>query len=337
MPKVISRPSLDLLAYQPGYFGKLAVKLYGLAASDPPAQAVVGFPDALAPYLRLLYGKQPFMLVRPDQAPPAFTVDPSDNRVLVGFSGGKDSTAVALMLRALGKSPILFRVDGINPAYPDEAGAAERVARALAMPLKVLTLRVAKGAHIENPAKNQVIQLLMADYGVQHGIARHAMGGLQDDTIGEQSYSAGYSDAVELFDAMGAALEKLVPGYKWLGGLLKNDTDALLTVMAYPDVHQAVQSCMTPIRYRGKLAAGNAAKFGIEVMPGRCMSCYECCLEWLHMRAMGKFGPNQDLVNHCIEVLHKAAPMIMGKELPMAEVIPKFIDQRMLKEAGSAL
>lgn len=118
---------IEFDGFKPGAFTEVFQRLYSEVGSvvELPAK-LHGYPAALADYIGTLYSRQG-KTAQPIVAPaplPQVHVQPSGNTVLVGFSGGKDSTAAALKLRAMGFAPVLFHVQGINPSYPRELDAA---------------------------------------------------------------------------------------------------------------------------------------------------------------------------------------------------------------------
>lgn len=71
-------------------------------------------------------------------------------RVIAAFSGGADSTALALVLRCLGVSVVLAHLDhALRPESGEEAEAARRFARRLAVPCVVRRVDVAALARSE--------------------------------------------------------------------------------------------------------------------------------------------------------------------------------------------
>jgi hypothetical protein len=252
---------------------------------------------------------------------------PRPNEVIVGFSGGKDATAATLKLLARGKRPVLYYVGGINRAYPGERQACADIANALGLELIVQEVRVTgKQDWVENPIKNQYILALMVDYGARVGITEFCQGNLMCDTVETQAFGSGFSDSYEMFDACTPFFQKILPGYCYHQGLLKNDTDSLLTVYKYaPNLFPLIHSCMTPIRYHKPLRRRNNEKYGVTLMPHECGSCYKCCLKWLHFN---RASENPAFTEHCYTILITSLERILGPGNYSAEIIDKhFIDR----------
>ena len=87
------------------------------------------------------------------------------NNVVVCFSGGKDSTALAVKLKQEGKNVFLYFLKGINKSYSDEYIRASNIASLLNLPLFIDEVHLSgKNMFKENPVKNQVIATLAFNY-----------------------------------------------------------------------------------------------------------------------------------------------------------------------------
>ena len=321
--------------YQPGQVGKLAVRLYRDASINPLFSIWSGYPQEAEDIIACLMRGAQYRMDRLQVLKAAKVTD--NSRAIVGFSGGKDSTAVALKLKAEGITPLLFHVKGINPAYPGERQAAENVAASIGAKMLVLEVkRSGKCAHIENPAKNQVILGFMVDYGQRHGIGIYGQGGTADEECGYINFSAGYSDGREMFWAADRLYGAALDGYTYRHGMLKNDTDSLLTLLQHsPGTIGAIQSCMMPVRYKGQLIKRNTAKHGVKLLPGRCGSCYKCALEYLHYSLAGFLPWSDGFAEHCVRVIHNSWQTTRGAGVyPVAEVL-EYFDLSLLPQAAN--
>ena len=324
---------IEFEGFRPGPFTELFARLYADVSTDPLPPVLDGYPVELRPYLGTLYRGQPYRLANPVE-PPRAVADPGNDTVLVGFSGGKDSTAAALRLQAMGLRPVLWHLKGINPSYPRELAAAAGVARATGFPLKVVQVRHrGRSPYIENPTKNQLILATAVDYGLRTGAGHHAQGGLAVDSASELAFGSGYSDAVECYQTAAAFFASAVQGFHFHARLLKNDTDSFMVVAKHaPHLFPHIQSCMMPVRYRGRLREQNMQKHGVQLLPERCGSCYKCGLEYLHFVLMGLEKPVPGFVEHSVRMLQKGIVTVSG---PGADtrpevVLPQYIDGEVL-------
>ena len=322
-----SKKSIDLGSYATGEVGGFAAQLFRIAAHNPLRPIVARLPANGMPIIKELYqGKAP-EIARVEE-PVIVRREVSQDRGLVAFSGGKDSTAVAIKMVQQGISTELFNVSGINPAYPEEIKAARSVAGELGVKMSVLSVKLGPQAWVENPAKNQVILGLMIDYGTRIGAGSYAMGIMTTEEAAEVSFDYGYSDAIEMHRAGAETFEGMVPGIKVHTELLKNEIDSYRTILGFnPGLLAKIQSRMTPIRYRGVHHKNNRAKFGATILPNRCGSCYKCAQEVLILKDLGHLTPGTALVGHAVETLAKAAPKLIGshaKAMSRQEIINYF-------------
>lgn len=237
-------------------------------------------------------------------------------RAVVLFSGGKDGLATALKLRADGLSPMLLHVRGINgPAYSHEADAARNVAALAGFPLRELRVVLrGKSDHTENPTKNLVLACLGGALAVQWGAGSVALGLLSEDTESTNP-RCGLSDNIRIALPGFAAIEAMTSGLRVIPATMPNDCASLAYVhRSCPEALPALSSCMAGARFKGKLHADNAAKFGVGLMPGRCGSCYKCAVEQIVLASIeGRRLPDA-WAAHCVEKLRRGAQIVSGSD-----------------------
>jgi 7-cyano-7-deazaguanine synthase in queuosine biosynthesis len=254
---------------------------------------------------------------------------------MIAFTGGKDSTAVALKAQGRGELVELFFIKGINPSYPWEEQRAAAIARTIGARLHILKVKPGKQPHIENPAKNAAILGLMVDYGQRIGAKRFQMGTQARDSVDHITFGAGFSDGIEFMDAAARLYESMS------GNTIAIDTraiwseaDSYKTIAGTP-VWDLVASCMTPARYKQRLEDGNRAKYGPEtIRPGRCGSCYKCAQEIIFGQMLGVIPTRQDARTHAERVLVDNAVRVFGdgaKRWTKAQKIEAFVDTEGMK------
>lgn len=235
-------------------------------------------------------------------------------RAIVLFSGGKDSLAVALSLQAAGVAPCLLHVKGLNgSAYAHEAAAAAAVAEAAGLPFRVVTAKLhGKSAHTENPVKNVMLLGLGAAFALRWRAGVVAMGVLKHDTA-VANVRCGLSDHPAIAAAGAAAIEAAAPGLRVMPAMIEDDCDAYARVWKMcPDAIPAISSCMTGARFKRSLRAKNEARFGIELLPGRCGSCYKCAFELIATHALAGRQMDPRLADHCVEKLRRGVQLMTG-------------------------
>lgn len=301
--------------------------LYIAASKNPLPKVIPIGPSGAQEYLRTLYRGTPPVVA--NEVDCCGEVTPG-NRALVLFSGGKDSTAAALLLGDRGLDVTLLNVRGINPAYPQEQYTAERLASMLKMPLLTAEVVVAKGAYIENPTKNQLLLAMALDVAVKNNISHIATGITANVRAATTNFSTGFSDAVEMHEAAADWAERAITGITVERRLLPNDTVSLVRV-ARAGLLEHIGSCMGAHRFKNSLNAQNTQKYGVRLMPDRCGSCYKCALEWLHTTRLGVTPQNLAYARHCLSILRTEFENMLGRR-PMNdyEVLATFIDEQQL-------
>lgn len=320
---------IEFQGFKPGVFTTIFGHLYE-QVSAPPHPAVYSnsiYPAALEPIVRTMMRGQPYTFISGFGPPPAATYD--DEHVMVGFSGGKDSTAVALMLAEMGFKPILMFVSGFNRSYPQELDAAVGIAKKTGFPLRIIRARLSGSSpYPDNPVKNQLILAMMVDYGLRTGIRNYAQGNLHEDKVANTNFETGFSDAIEMYDAAEQLFSQYVPGFRLHSRMIANETVSLEYMTRYPEIRPYISSCLLPLRYKPNVRRANERKFG-PLLPGRCGSCYKCCQEYLVDAITGNEILSADHVKHCLAVFRKAWPNLFIPTNPPESdrlVLGKFLD-----------
>jgi 7-cyano-7-deazaguanine synthase in queuosine biosynthesis len=314
--------TLIKFGYSAGRIAFAWAGIYAAAAYKPLPATVANAPLGADDYLSLLYRGRDFAVVNWLECGGPLQ---DSGRALVLFSGGKDSLAVALRLKAQGIAPTLLFAQGINPAYPREIEAARLLSRLTGFSLRIVSVQIQRGHYIENPTKNQMLLAMAADLGERFGISRFAAGIMADDHAAGLNFDSGYSDAYEMHVAAAEWVEAYLPGSAVVRASIKNDTDSILEV-ADAGLLAAAQSCMATPRFRPSLKKRNQEKYKLELMPERCGSCYKCALEWLHLSLTGRASWHAEYAEHCVAVLEKSGPEISGQKKTRREALEMFID-----------
>lgn len=230
--------------------------------------------------------------------------DPMENTVMVAFSGGKDSVAVVMKLREMGLEPCLFFVNGINRSYTSEIDYARHNAEKLGCKLYEYSLHIdGKSDYIENPTKNHLILALMVDKGLSLGIRNFSLGTVYTDGIDTTSKEYMLSDSIEPLRWLEEYYSQYVEDFK-LHIVLKNETESYC-IIARNDIDflDTTFSCMTPARYKHNLVSHNTEKYEVNMLAGRCGSCYKCAQEAIVLNALGITSYNDRFINHCKNII----------------------------------
>lgn len=306
-----------------GPFFRTFATLYEELASRPFPRVVAGIKDGTMFKPMLLDGVGPLVQEIYTQckqpAPDAICVDvdeslhykggyaSTDPRILVAFSGGKDSIAAVLKLKSAGFLPEPYFVRGVNKSYHKELAYAVNAAAAMQLvPITVGEVTVTgKGDFVENPVKNFLILSMMFEYGRRHGIYLYATG--SDAHLGSTvNPEYDLSDAKELYTIATAFYRKYLRAFDCINPI-ESATDAFYTIWKYaPDIlrKKSYLSCILPEFRKPNVRAANIAK-GIELEASRCGSCNKCAKEYLHDVIFGIRPFNRDYAQRCVENIRK--------------------------------
>ena len=124
------------------------------------------------------------------------------NRMIVCFSGGKDSTATALYWVEQGYEVYLYHLKGINKTYKDEWKSAEVVAEKLNLPLIIEEIELQGNQDwVEHPLKNMIVANMALQYGIRNKITCNiSFGNFSSSTLDSDPFEVCGGDCKELWD-----------------------------------------------------------------------------------------------------------------------------------------
>lgn len=277
------------------------IYLFELTSTDNFPDEVNVPNDAWNEYIDLLYSATGQALpkkVKIDDLPQIYFDNPSRDMVL-GFSGGSDSTthAAYLMDREDVDKLYLVHMENLNRAYPNEKNAAKTVAEYLGAEYIPYHIKFSgKNRGVESPVKNHLVLSVMIPTMIEHSIVRASEGVFPNDTLDVIGGLYGLSDSYDLFKAYEKAIQRTFPQYRFVI-CFKNWTHEYAYLMKYhKDVVPLYQSCMLPDRYRASIRRTNESKYGIKLLPNRCLSCWKCCKEALLLQMFGYQKTPSDVI-----------------------------------------
>jgi len=293
-----TRPTLNASAFGTGPVAQVARNLYAATATRPlgPWASV---PSPLLPYLRFVYGTvgDPLDI---EWVTALRDPEPLENTgtCVVGFSGGKDSLAAAILASRAGYDVVLYHVAGINRAWPDERRYAQMVADLVGFPLVIEKVQP-KGtkAGIPEPvAKNQIIMAGAVQWAQAHRVGpAFSMGMCVGDMQGSAHPLSYVHDTYDAHLNFGIYLEAAAPGFTsplYLRGV----TESTAVVAGWSDrrLLYAAHGCMAQMRFRPGYVARAVEKYGVRIMPGRCgVSCPKCTNEYIILAELGALEPEE--------------------------------------------
>lgn len=289
-----------------GKFTRLFKSIYEQTSVKPLPKNIYA-PFNLRPFLDTLYGAfnlQYILNTKIDDIP-VYSF-PSNNDVMVAYSGGKDSVACVLKLRDEGLNPHLFFMNGINKSYTQELETAKNTAEKLGCDITVYDVTITgKKEYVEHPIKDQFILAVMVDEGIKRQIYRYAFGTGKEDYVSIVSNDYQLSDAIEMFTSVEKFYANYIDNFQILIPL-EHETESVCRIVSdkqYSDLIFTSYSCMTPLRYRENIIKSNQRKYNITLLPNNCGSCDKCCLINIILQKIGYVDYPYAFIKHCWEVL----------------------------------
>ena len=269
-------------------------------------------------YITILYQRssQPIPTFIVDNNFPTININDDPTKVVLAFSGGKDSVAHAAFLKDQNLNPILYFVKRANRSYPNELNVSRTIADILNVPLVEDELHYSgKVTKAESPVKNHLILSLIIEYMIHNNITRCACGTYLEDTLQKTSTHFGLSDAYEFYLAFEKAIKSIFPNFKWLCWFNSEVHALSYLVKTHPELIKEYQSCILPDRYRPNIKRLNEKKYQIELLPNRCMSCWKCCQEYLILDFFGYHHiPKQLLEQQILPQFIKDLPKVLAED-----------------------
>lgn len=232
---------------------------------------------------------------------------PKNNKAIVSYSAGVDSTYKALALREAGHDVTLVHASKINRAYPDETVKALAFSKEFDFNLVMVeTKKNGTEARPDNPIKDELILGYALDYGLDHDINHYCTGNYHhyfaDDVVMED----GMSTSIEIFKMFSDGVRKYIPNFEYSQIDVSKLEVFRLVLKTSPKIMQEhVTSCITPYRFKNKLCKINTSKYHIDLIPNHCGTCYKCAQEYLLLRELGFYPDNKEYVARCCDIFRK--------------------------------
>lgn len=277
--------------------------------------------ESWKPFIKTLYkGNQqdePDYIIDASLIPDFYSgVKSDENKVILAFSGGKDSTANLLYLLDEGKDVTCIFTKGINRSATLEIDHATEIADLYNAKLIIDHIAIGgKTDYFENPVKNIFIISRLLEYGIVNGCTVISIGETHNLVSEEMDIMYNYSDSVDFIKQFEAAMQTHVPTFKvdWI--FKEESTDISYLIYRHPEVIPHLHSCLMPTRYR-KMQLKHIEKYHLHadvtqpdkegIMPDRCMNCWKCMAEWLYLVCWNKLPYNKDyLENKVIPTVSK--------------------------------
>lgn len=259
---------------------------------------------------------------------------PNPNKVIVCFSGGKDSVNIALKLKER-YDVILYYIKGINHSYPNEIDSAIECAKALDLPLVVQEVKLSgRTTFLENPTKNQLIFACALNYGLAQGVVTYYFGNAENESVENANFDRDFSDSKEMFDAFSEWVVKDLAINIINEPLIKDGIDSIVNLGKERILGSIVQSCLLPYRFQRVTHKNNCEKYGIELPPNLCGSCWKCCVQYIVWADKGWLEYNKGFYYHCLDFLKSKSLAERGKKTKTyKETYIAFISEELYQES----
>ncbi len=245
--------------------------------------------------------------------------------VIVAFSGGKDSTAVALYYKEKGFNVYLYHVHGLNRFFPYELQSAQQIADYLKMPLIVENVNLS-GASLypDHPLKNIIISNMALQWGIRNNVSVFiAFGDYYTAYLRDVCFENSGNDAKEMWDMYKPIIKQYIPNFKFETPLV-NVVDTLERIGKDKDLLALAQSCVMTQRFKGTHMKRVQEKFHIQLLPNRCGVCWKCALEYIYYTDHDVLEYNEEYYKYCMESLQRTLKQETGVKKPLEEVWAHF-------------
>lgn len=227
--------------------------------------------------------------------------------IIVCFSGGKDSFAVARHYQKLGYNVYLYHLKGLNATYCGgnaESYTAEECAGYMGVP--IITEEIGySGYHdwVEHPMKNMLLLNRAVSYGVNHGLTdKVAVGTFRTSTLIDSPFEVCGGDTIDMMRAYETIVKSFMPKFK-LYVPSANYQTAYNMLLKEPTALPHISSCLTPNRFKNHFRQRTETNYGIELLPYRCGCCWKDAVEYMWMVDHNMLELNRLYYLHCLEVL----------------------------------
>lgn len=334
MKATIYNAGTEMDVEYPSELGDMMVGCYEAISAGGDAEIVA--PQELNPLFDDLEKALGITISRSPTAINLTSAPTDDNKVMIAYSSGMDSTSHALYWRAQGKDVILFHVKSLNHSYPDEARYALAFSKAYNIPIVVIEPKwVKQTAYVDNPVKNQTILAYMVDYGRSIGCIHYGMGNYATDKLMAQIQGYWTTDSIELYKTFNRYICGLLPGYTYHNMPYDKYGAFEFIVKNDPGAWVYVNSCLRPYRFKDYTHEQTVKKYNVPLIPHHCGVCYKCALEYLMLADLGYYPIDVTYARKCINTIREqdGSTFTMGvrKQMSDAEALRKILGRDIVR------
>lgn len=237
---------------------------------------------------------------------PSPTTLAKGERVVLCFSGGRDSIVSLMKHQAEGRDVILYHMHGVNASQSDEQRVAEQCAKHFDVPLVTDTVHYhGHNMYMEHPMKNIIIATGALNYSLSHGIGYNiAFGNYTDSYLMSTPFHVCASDCVDMWQAYADTLQADLPDF----GItlnLQNLGETMDSICGNDKLLDLSLSCLCRHSLRDYRRQWVRDKFGVVLPQHRCGSCAKCTAEYIYRADHGYTPFNEQYYRYCMEQLYK--------------------------------
>lgn len=239
----------------------------------------------------------------------------SDKKIIVCFSGGKDSLTTAEHYKKLGYRVILYHLRGVNKTYTDEWKVAEKFA--IDNNYEIVIEQISySGEHywIEHPMKNMIIADRALAYGIRNEITtKIAFGNFRTSKLADVPFDVCGGDCMDMWEIYENIVRTILPNFKIYVPNLNYQT-SYNYLMNNKDKLKYTISCITPVRFRELFRNRTLKNYPkISLYDNRCGCCWKCAVEYIWFVDHNVFEYDEDYYLHCIEILNHTIIKELGR------------------------
>lgn len=258
------------------------------------------------PYINMLYDlqkqKPPKIIINKTWLPKEkIKADKSNKNIYVGFSGGKDSVASALLLKEHTRyNPVLVHINKINRSYYSEDKIAKEFATAFDFDYLEVDFKW-QGVieHPDHPIKNHLILAYMIHLGANEGAYMYHVADYVTSLVYDEQDEPAETSCSDIY-AFFLEFEKAVKADYYsdfsLVWFWKNQCQAHSYLFLYHrGVLNYVQSCLCPDIFRTTKKNRITKLYPDAHIPkNSCLTCYKCAIEYILLYRLGLVPKNVD-------------------------------------------
>jgi len=233
--------------------------------------------------------------------------------VVLGYSGGLDSTYQALKLKEEGYNVILFYCSGIN-TY--ENYQADKVAKEFSEKFNfsiefVKISKVIKKTEQykqfwhENPIKNQFIISLMIDFCLEKGYNIISLGDDLSLDIKNVMLGVNLTDAKQTLETFLSGCYSVFKNLQFKEIKCEGDKAERLNLLNKYKALEHYYSCVSPGKFVNYWHKINSEKYGVKLPTHNCYTCRKCAMHGLILNKIGLVELTRELESRLWEKLWK--------------------------------